>query len=239
MVGRSRRSVFASGFATFATAASAESTSPFYVGFGAGAAFPDDISVTGAGNFIGIPFSLDAETDLDTAFSASTTIGARINNFLAVEGEFAYANFGIAGFEGSFSLGGALFSGRVGVDGQIEEFMGFANAIVSPWSEARFSPYFGGGIGVASVETTIDTITITGLGPQPLNSADTETDFAAQAILGFDYACNDWIDIGARYKFVWVDSGGTTTSGGILGGGSVTVSDMTAHSVMFTGALHF
>ena len=204
------RTIAAAGFAvavaTFPTGASAQSTSPFYVGFGAGAAFPDDLSITAAGNFVGIPFSVDADIDLDTAFSAAATVGYHINSYIAVEGEFDYANFAIAAFDGSISLGGAVLNGRVSAEGALENFMGFANVIIAPWGEAKFSPYVGGGIGVASTRFRSIRSSPPGLGPVQIGSTDTETNLAAQAIIGFDYACNEWLDVGARYKFVWIDT---------------------------------
>ncbi len=97
---------------------------------------------------------------------------------------------------GSLTGSGAF---NIGVNGSIGTYNGLVNAIVRPWGRAGFggfSPYFGGGLGFSNWDSHINGISPNG-SSATVNSNGDETDLAADCILGFDYAINSQMSIGA------------------------------------------
>jgi opacity protein-like surface antigen len=226
-----------------ATAASAQppAKNGFYAGFGAGADFPSDIPFSVHVNGGGLAVAVAGHVNLDTSAAGSATFGYRFNDYFATEGEFGYADFGIGSINLKVSALGLSKSGKFGLDGDVQAFTGFANLVVTPWGHNRFTPYIGGGIGVGNTDTKVKSVSVPGLGSLPISQSRNETDFAAQAIVGVDFALTSRFDIGARYKFFWIDSGQTETRR--VACGCVTakgeLDDFMAQSVMGTATLHW
>ena len=213
----------------------------FYVGFGAGADFPSDIPFSVHVNAAGLAVAVTGHVNLDTSAAGSATFGYRFNDYFATEGEFGYADFGISSINLKVSALGLSKSGKFGLDGDVETFTGFANLVVTPWGHNRFTPYIGGGIGFGNTNTKVKSVSVPGLGALPISQSNSETDFAAQAIVGVDFALTSRFDIGARYKFFWIDSGQTETRS--VACGCITakgeLDDFMAQSVMGTATLHW
>jgi opacity protein-like surface antigen len=175
---------------------------PLYGGLELGAIIPGDIGELFSGGATG-----DGDLTFKTGVAAGAFLGYHVNNWLAAEASLDYAQYDMDKLTGSFSGFG---SGPFNLDGDVTAWLGFANAIVTPLGRSGFSPYLGGGLGFASYESTLNAVDGVAVGAK-----SSETDFAADAIVGFDYAVNDSIALGARYRFVWIGSGNTTTGSGI------------------------
>jgi opacity protein-like surface antigen len=65
------------------------------------------------------------------------------------------------------------------------------------------------------------------------NQSHSDTDFAADAIIGFDYAVSPQISIRARYQFLWVIS--ASSGNGVTGSNS----DFTGHVLTATATFRF
>lgn len=171
----------------------------FYVGAGAGASIPFDLNVSGGG--------VTGHLSFDTGASGSIFGGYHVNDYLAVELQLGYASVDTTNIAASTSFA----STNAAVDGTLDTFTAFSNVIVTPLGRSGFSPYFGGGIGVANTRLDISSI-----GGFSSGQNSNETDFAANGLAGFDYYVTDRLTIGARYQFEWIDlssSSGASTDG--------------------------
>jgi opacity protein-like surface antigen len=227
---------------SLATGVSAQSPAlnGFYVGFGAGADFPADL-----GYSVHVPrfpnISVTGHVNLDTSASGSATFGYRFNDYFATEGELGYADFGISSIGIKVTAFRRSNSGAVDVNGNIQTFTGFANLMVTPFGHHRVTPYIGGGIGFGNTDAQVKSVSLNGLGMVPIGQSGSQTDFAAQAILGLDLAVTSRFDIGARYKLFWIDNGQSgiekVACGCITAKGQI--DDFMAQSVMATATLHW
>jgi opacity protein-like surface antigen len=193
-----------------------------YFGVSAGAIIPDDVhsNISGADSA-----SVDLSFDAGAAFTGF--VGYRFTDQLTGEAELGYATADTDRVTGVIN--------GVGVDapvnGHFNSVLFFGNALwTPPLKLAGFSPYLGGGLGFASTDSSVSTV-----GGAAVGANNSETDFAAQFILGADYQVTDQFAIGGRYRFVWINSGSTTARGGDL----VNQDDFTAHVLMVTGKLRF
>ena len=195
---------------------------PGYVGVSVGAIIPQDVhtTVTGADSA-----SLDLSFKTGAAFTGF--VGFHVNPQLALEAELGYAT------ADSDAISGVIngVSGSVTVGGHVNSVLGFGNVLWKPLGYRGLSPYLGGGIGFANIDSTVDSIA----GTSVVGASNNETDFAAQLILGVDFPVGDRFAIGGRYRYVWVNSG-TTVSDGI---DTIKQDDFTAHVLMVTGTFRF
>jgi opacity protein-like surface antigen len=88
------------------------------------------------------------------------------------------------------------------------------NGVVTPFQGLGFSPYVGGGLGFASTHSTVNSLT-DGTTTLTVDSSDSKTDFAADALAGFDVPVAQGFSLGARYQYLWINSGDTTTDSGV------------------------
>lgn len=182
-----------------------------YVGLGAGILVPQSTSL----NFSGA-ITASGNINYDDGAAILGMAGYHFNDYLTGEVELGYSSFGYNNISGSIT-GGALGtgSGSIGVNGNIDALVGLANAIVTPLGRGNeVIPYIGGGLGFASIDATIHSLTFGGTTVAD-NASDSETDFALDAIVGFDVPVVDGFSVGGRYQYLWVNSGSTTTGGGI------------------------
>jgi opacity protein-like surface antigen len=117
--------------------------------------------------------------DLDDEASYSVSLGYHVNPSFRVEGEFAYR-------ENDISVSGVSGDSRVG------------NLMVNGWydlvNSSKFTPYVGGGVGIAHGELKGTT------GGAFFDDKDYA--FVYQAGAGVAYALNDKIDLTADYRFI-------------------------------------
>lgn len=141
-------------------------------------------------------------------------LGYHFNDYFAGEAEIAYSRVKFDNISGTLT-GGLLGAGtgNIGVDGHASAFTGLLNGIVTPFHNLGFSPYLGGGLGFASTHQTINSETFGGT-TVAVNSSDSKTDFAADALVGFDVPVEGF-SLGARYQYLWIKSGDTTTDSSV------------------------
>lgn len=192
-----------------------------YFGVTAGAIIPDDVHSNISGADTG---SVDLSFNTGAAFTGF--VGYHFTDQFAGEAELGYATADTDKITGTINGVGV----SVPVNGHFNSALVFVNGLWTPSAISGFSPYVGGGLGFAGIDTSVSSV-----GGAAVGASHSETDFAAQFILGFDYPVSNQFSIGARYRFVWVNSGSTTASGGDL----VNQDDFTAHVLMVTGKVRF
>ena len=192
-----------------------------YVGVSGGFIIPQDINNTFSGAITG-----SGKLSFKTGGAVDGFVGYHFTPILALEGEFTYASFDADSFSGT--LNGVTIAAPI--DGHVNAVTGLANLIVTPLGRGRFTPYLGAGVGFASFEEKVDSIGGTFVGER-----DNFTDLAANFIAGMDVAIVPRWSVGVRYRFFWVNTGGTTTSAGI----SVKQDDFTAHVITANATFHF
>jgi opacity protein-like surface antigen len=192
-----------------------------YAGASAGIVIPNDLHTTFGGGIAG-----SGDFSFKAGAAGTGFVGYHFNDFLAGEGELGVASSDTDKFSGT--LNGIAISAPI--DGSLTTVLGFGNVVATPLGHANFTPYIGGGIGFASVDNTINSI-----GGVGVASTGRETDFAANLMLGFDFAVVDRWRVGARYRFVWINTASSATSGGI----NASIDDLTEHIITATATFHF
>ena len=187
------------GLATFAILLSAASAKAdpvpgWYLGAGAGAAFPTDSSpnVNGTSN----------KVTFDTGWEVLGDFGYGFNNGLRAEGEFSEARVNADKVNG--------VSG--GTQGRINNLDIFGNLLYDFKTGTRWTPYIGGGIGFADVDADhIGTLSNTG------SINDSSVEFAYQGIAGVAYQMADNLALTTDYRYVrTTDPTLKTTAGGTV-----------------------
>ncbi|MGQ9371139.1 outer membrane protein [Azospirillum sp. ST 5-10] len=185
-----------------------------YVGLSAGVLIPTDTDQTLTGAFAGAPVSGSGKLSYKPGVLVDLRAGYHFNPYLAAEADIAYSRYTYDSFDGTLTAGGFAVSGTK-FDGHVTNWLGFVNAIVTPLGRKGFSPYVGAGIGASAYEAKVDSATVSNIGSFTVDSKTTNVDFAANAMVGFDYAVSDAVSVGARYRFIWTDSATTESSGGL------------------------
>jgi opacity protein-like surface antigen len=214
---------------------------PVYVAFGGGWVFANSLNSSASGSLIGIPFDVSADLTFDTGQTVGGVVGYQINQYLAIEGEFGYASLSMKSLKLGLSIPGLGGVGaKIGASGDVDTYIGMVNAIVTPAGVGIVTPYLGGGIGVGHIETSLDALTLGGARLN-VNASNDETDLALQAIVGVDLALSERFAIGARYSYLWLNTGRSESGGGCgcLFSFKGKVDDFTANVLMITGTLVF
>jgi len=198
-----------------------------YVGVDAGVIVPESISVHGSS--AGVTFNGDL--NFETGAATGITLGYHVTPFIAVEGNFEYAGFDLHSLSGTVSVsGGGSASGSVGLQGHLDTYNGLFNAIWSPLGAANWnglSPYLGAGLGFSHINETLN-----GAGGVSFSTVtDDETDFAANGIVGVDYAVMPQLTIGARYRLIYVNT--SSSDSGFSNG------DFIGHVITANATWHF
>jgi opacity protein-like surface antigen len=191
-----------------------------YFGVSAGVVIPDSLDVTAA--------NISGHYDFKTGPAATLFGGYHFNDYLAGEVQLGYTSLGLD----DLSIGGSTATAKV--DGSLDSFFVFSNAIVTPMGRGRFSPYVGAGVGVAGSRLKINSLSF-GNNTVDIGSSGSETDLAANALAGFDFALTNSLSLGARYQFLWIRTSGSANADGADG----TTGDVTGHLLTATLAYHF
>ncbi len=193
-----------------------------YVGAAAGIIIPDDLDGTFTGALAG-----GGHFTFTVGPAFTGLIGYHLNGILAVEGELGYASSDYDRFNGS--LNGVAVSASA--KGSVYTTILLANVLATPLgASSGFSPYIGGGLGLANLDSTINAI-----GGMGVHNTSNATDFAANLVAGFALDASGGWSIGGRYRFVWVNTSGTTTSGG----STIRRNDFTAHVITANATFRF
>jgi opacity protein-like surface antigen len=192
-----------------------------YAGLDAGIIVPNSIDIHGSQTVGGTTVSFNGDLNFDTGAATGLILGYHVNPYLAVEGNFEYAGFDIHSLSGTVSVsGGGSTSGSVGVQGHLDTFNGLFNAIWSPLGAANWhgiSPYLGAGLGFSHISQEV-----TGVGGASFGSgfSEDDTDFAANGIVGVDFAVMPQFTIGARYRLLYINTSSSdngTSTGDFIG----------------------
>ncbi len=188
----------------------------WYGGLEAGVIVPDDISysVVGAGARVSGNLSFDAGA------AVGGFLGYHFNDYLAGEAEFLYGN---NDFDKLTFSGPVTGSGTATLNGSVDSETFLASAIVTPFGRGRFAPYIGGSLGFMNHDASITSFSVPG-GTFALNLSDSGLNFAAGAVVGFDWAATPRWSLGARYRFLW-----SSLDLGCSAGFACSNDDFTAH----------
>ena len=209
----------------------------FYISASAGVIVPEDITTTVSGSIANSASSGSGKYTFTAGPSINASVGYHLSNYLAAEAEIGYSVFWFKSLSGSLTVGTNSATGSIGVDGNVDNVTGFANAIFTPLGRTGFwgvTPYVGGGLGLAHTSREINSFTVNGT-TYAVTEHRSGTNLAADAILGFDYAASDKFSFGGRYRYMWVKSGRSQTSSGL----SETTGDSSSHAFVANAAFHF
>jgi opacity protein-like surface antigen len=191
----------------------------FYAGIDAGVIVPQSIDFHVSGSSGGQSLTANGDLNFDAGAAAGIVLGYHISPYISVEGNFEYGGFDLDSLSGSATATGPTSgsaSGTIGLQGRFDTYSGLFNAIWTPLGTASwhgFSPYIGAGVGFSHIEMSLTGGTISG-STFVTNVSDSETDFAANGIVGFDYAVTPQFSIGARYRLLYVNMGSDASGGG-------------------------
>ena len=169
----------------------------FYVSLFGGVSFLDDVdtevSLTG--------YNYDYSVDTKTGYLLGGAIGMRIWDPLRAEVELSYARWKAKSYD---------YQGTLSYDanGHLSAAYLLGNLWVDIPTQSAFTPYVGGGAGVAWVDAD------TSFNGTPLGYGDGEVGFAFQLGAGVKVDLTDWValDVGYRFKGVldidFEDAGG-------------------------------
>jgi OmpA-OmpF porin, OOP family len=202
-----------------------------YVGVDAGIIVPNSIDIHGSQNVGGTTVSFSGDLNFETGAATGIVLGYHVNPFLAVEGNFEYAGFDLHSLSGTVSVSGmGSTSGSVGLQGHLDTYNGLFNAIWSPLGVANWhglSPYLGAGLGFSHISQEV-----TGVGGASFGSfSNDETDFAANGIVGVDFAVMPQLTIGARYRLLYVNTSSNDNG--------VSTGDFIGHVITANATWHF
>lgn len=174
--------------------------SGFYVSLFGGASFLDDVdtnvSLTG--------YDYDYSVDTKTGYIIGGAIGMRIWDPLRAEVELSYARWKAESYD--YKIRDFRTSGDA--SGHLSATYLLGNLWLDLDTDTRFTPYVGGGAGVAWVDAD------TSFEGEPLGYGDGELGFAFQLGAGvkFDITENIALDVGYRFKGIldvdFEDAGG-------------------------------
>lgn len=162
----------------------------YYIGANAGVMIPETSRFTVAGTDVAITY--------DAGFTASAIGGYKFNNGIRLEGEINGRSATTSKLE---ALGTSLK-----YDSTVSAVGGMANAYYDISTGTSFTPYVGGGIGVAYLFTSDSTVNAVGTTiPVYKNSGSAVLAYQAAAGIAYDITKHVTLDLGYRYY-------GTTTA---------------------------
>ena len=161
-----------------------------YVKLSGGAFIAEDINGTVGATNVNLSFK--------TGWTIAGGVGYWITPELAAEGEVTYLT---ADFDKGTAGGSS-----VNIDGTYESVLTMANVNFHPMADDSFDPYIGAGIGAA-----FSNLDVKSIGGTSVNISDDSTDLALQGTAGFNFALDQSTSVGAQYRYVWTDTGGSGT----------------------------
>ncbi|WP_298302018.1 outer membrane beta-barrel protein [uncultured Erythrobacter sp.] len=204
------------------SAAAQEVDGGVYVRGGVGITLPSDFDLDGiqapeglSPGVAGAPANVDIDLDSDVTLSGA--IGYQLPTVLfgaiqpSFELEYTYASPGVDG--GSFNGGDQTFGGEV----DVQTFTVNYQADIIHSDNQRLTPFFGGGIGIADVDSSVAYFPATATAPT-FTVADDDTAFVYQGDIGLRYDVTDAIALDARARYQRVD--GVDLERRFIGGGA-------------------
>ena len=170
---------------------SAPSGGDWYVSVFTGGSSLQGVSTESRSSYYGYTYSNSYTANFSNGFVLGGTVGKRINENLRVEVELSYGRYKAS----SYSYDGY---GSYTATGDLSATYLLANVWYDIPTSGKFTPYIGGGVGVARV--TADT----SFDGNPFGYGPGGTKLAFQVGAGFSYpvAKNMALDVGYRYRSV-------------------------------------
>jgi len=184
----------------------------FSAGVGGGAVIPRDTSFSISGSITG-------SGDIHYKDSAAVLgiAGYHINNYLTGEAQFAYSSVDYDKISGTLTAGSlGTGSGDIGIDGHTDVYVGMFNAIATPLGVKGLSPFLGAGVGFAVMDSKINSMSFQGT-TSAINSSNSDAYLAANGLAGVNYTFANNFSIGGRYQYLWINSGSSSSGGGVTG----------------------
>lgn len=188
--------------AILTTAAPANAESDFYLSLSGMYFVPTDSTVSSTVDDLRI--ESDLEMDSGMGFAAAIGYGAPVG--LRGEVELSYRSADWDRFSGlKLSSGGqsVSFDGTLPVEGSTTATSLMANGYVTFEAWEQFRPYFGGGIGMAQIDATVDeqTFTVDGTAYTVGKVSWDDTVVAYQIMLGVAYPLGDSAEARLGYRY--------------------------------------
>ncbi len=198
-----------------------QTTGKFYLGASAGVIIPSDLHVSATGGATG-----SGDFSFKAGAGGTLSVGYNVNDYVSAEFQGAYAHYDADKLKGSITIGSTVYSGTASLNGSVDLGLFLANAIVRPLgNQSAFSPYIGGGLGVAPYKLTNNSS----------GSTYSSADFALDATTGFDYAINNSFTLGLQYQFAWVN----TAHNENIGATTIKFGDASAHLLTAKASYRF
>ncbi len=187
-----------------------------YVGIGAGAVFTQSTSFNATGSISGISIAGSGRLSFNPGELVVAFASYSITPIVNVVAQLGYVHARIADFTGELSFGylGPI-AGTIGTAGDVGTLANLYNIVVTPLGQdTTFIPYFGGGVGFAHSHAALRTISVLGSTiPIDVNSSD--TDLAADILIGADYKFSSRARLGLVYQFVRISAGDLGSEGSL------------------------
>lgn len=188
----------------------------FYVKAAGGIAVPEDLNFKAATTSTGVQFTGSGQLIKNIGEYFSLSGGYKLNNYLTSELEFAYTESSYNQISGGYTAtyNGTTYTanGTAPLKGSTSTLLGSANMLVTPlghnvlatrwWKNVTLTPVIGAGVGAANVTDRLDSIDTLTVG-----ASSSETDMMVQGIAGFDVRASNQFSIGARYRYIWINTG--------------------------------
>jgi opacity protein-like surface antigen len=197
-----------------------------YAGVSAGMVIPNAVNFSSNTSVGGYTTNATGKFEFDNGYSVSGLAGYRFNDYLRGEAELGYSSFDYSkvSLNGTITSGGTTYTvnGTADLKGSVDTVTGMVNGIVTPMGKSKVTPLLGAGIGFAATDQKI-----TRIGTTATNLTKSSTDLAASGMVGLEYAATEKVAVGARYRYMWVNSGGNG------------LDDFTAHNITATATYKF
>jgi opacity protein-like surface antigen len=217
--------------AVFSTAASAQENVTFssgrvYGGISAGAVIPESTSFNASTSSGGITTTGSGAFEFKNGYSVSGFGGYKINPYMRGEVELGYTAFDYDKVTGTFTAtngsSSATVSGSAALEGEVQSVIGLARAVAAPLGSGKVTPLLGVGVGFAATDEEI-----TKIGSTAVNATKSHTDMALEGMAGVEMEFGRNFDLGARYRYMWINSGGNG------------IDNFAAHNFLGTAAYKF
>ena len=188
----------------------------FYVKAAGGMAVPEDLNFKAATTSTGVQYTGSGQLQKNPGEYFSLSGGYKLNKYLTTEVELAYTHSSYNQISGAYTAtyNGTTYTGTgaAPLKGDTTTYLGATNVLVAPlgrnvlasrwWKDVTLTPVIGGGIGLANITDKLDSIDTLSVGV-----SSSETDMLLQGIVGFDVQATKQFLVGARYKYVWLNTG--------------------------------
>ena len=154
-------------------------------GGGGGGVAPPKLALNGSN------FTFNDSSDFDPGWGVGVSVGYGFTNGFRLEGEVGYRRNGINSFTDS---SGTTFS----VDGHMSSWDFMGNIYYDIPTGSRWTPYIGGGIGVAIVHLSAQASLTSPTAA--LSWDDSDAVFAYQGIAGIGYQITESVNLGVEYR---------------------------------------